>query len=54
MKKGSRQKKDEKDWYDTLPTDIAASVRRAMKEINNGKGIPHEQIKKMYPEWFKR
>ncbi len=42
------------DWWDTLPAEVKLSVKDALKEIDNGKGIPHEEVKKMYPQWFKK
>jgi len=44
----------EEDWWDTLPKEVKLSVKKAIKEIDEGKGIPHEEVKKMYPHWFKR
>jgi hypothetical protein len=48
------ENKQDDDWWDTVPKEIKESVKRAIKEIDEGKGIPHEEIKKMYPQWFKR
>lgn len=48
------EKEQDEDWWDTLPHEVKLSVEHAIKEIDEGKGIPHEEVKKMYPQWFKR
>ncbi len=40
------------DWWDELPEAVKASVDKALKEANEGKGIPHEEVVKKYKEWF--
>lgn len=48
------ERDQDEDWWDTLPKQVKQSVKKAIKEIDEGKGIPHEQVKKMYPQWFRR
>ena len=48
------EKKQDEDWWDDLPKEVQLSVKKALKEIDEGKGIPHEEVKKMYPQWFKK
>ena len=48
------EKEQDEDWWDELPKDVKQSVKKAIKEIDEGKGISHEQVKKMYPQWFKK
>ncbi len=48
------EKKQDDDWWNALPREVQLSVKKAIKEIDDGKGIPHEEVKKMYPQWFKK
>ncbi len=42
----------EKDWWGDLPEKGKAEINEAQNELDNGKGIPHEKVKKLYPQWF--
>ena len=42
----------EDDWWDDLSEDMKKEVNEAIKGLDKGKGIPHETVKKMYPQWF--
>ncbi len=42
----------EKDWWGDLPEKVKAEINEAQNELDNGKGIPHEKVKKLYPQWF--
>lgn len=42
----------ENDWWDELPPSARKEIDEAIKEIDTGKGISHEQIMKTYPQWF--
>ncbi len=42
----------ENDWWDDLSEDLKKEINEAIKELEKGKGIPHEKVKKMYPQWF--
>ena len=44
----------EEDWWDTLPDNVKKSVETAIKESDEGKTIPHEQVMKMYKQWLKK
>ena len=46
------QDRDE-DWWDELPFDMQQLLERAIKEGENGKGVPHEEIVERYAKWFK-
>ena len=48
------EKKQDDDWWDNLPEKVKLSVKKAIKEIDEGKGIPHEEVMKMYPQWFRK
>jgi hypothetical protein len=32
--------------------NFVAGVRKALRELNEGKGIPHERIKEEFSEWL--
>jgi hypothetical protein len=32
--------------------NFVAGVRKALRELNEGKGIPHERIKQEFSEWL--
>ena len=45
---------EEEDWWDELPREVQASLERALKQSEEGKGIPHEQMMEKYGKWFKK
>lgn len=42
----------EDDWWDDLPKEVQKSIDKAIKELDEGKGIPHEEVMKKYKKWF--
>ena len=44
--------KEEKDWWDELPAEIQNEIDAALKDLDKGKGIPHEVVLKKYSKWF--
>jgi hypothetical protein len=40
------------DWWDDLPASVQKSIIKAEKELDAGKGIPHEVVMKKYKKWF--
>ena len=42
----------ENDWWDEIPDSIKQEMNEAIKDLDNGKGISHEDVKKMHPQWF--
>jgi uncharacterized coiled-coil DUF342 family protein len=42
------------DWWDDLPKNVQVSIDKAIKELDAGKGIPHEVVMKKYQKWFTR
>ncbi len=44
--------KEENDWWDELPVASQEVVEKALKDLDNGKGISHSKVKQMYPQWF--
>ena len=45
---------EENDWWDEIPENIKDEINEAKKDLDNGKGIPHEEVKKMHPQWFRK
>ncbi len=44
----------ENDWWDDLSNDEKKSVTKSLKELDEGKGIPHQEVKKLHPKWFSK
>jgi trans-2-enoyl-CoA reductase len=40
------------DWWDDLPASVQKSIIKAEKELDAGKGIPHEVVMEKYRKWF--
>ncbi len=45
---------EEEDWWDELPHEVQQSLERALKESEEGKGIPHSQMMEKYSKWFRK
>jgi hypothetical protein len=33
---------------------VKHEINEALVDLDEGKGIPHEEVKKMYPQWFSK
>ncbi len=44
----------EKDWWDDLSPDEKKEINESLKDLDNGKGISHEDVKKTFPQWFSK
>ena len=42
---------EEEDW-DDLPVELQNMITEGIKEADEGKGIPYEEVKKKYPQYF--
>ncbi len=42
------------DWWDDLPENVKEEIDSAIQDLDQGKGIPHEKMQEMYPQWFKK
>ncbi len=42
----------ENDWWDDIPADVKDEISESLKELDEGKGVSHQDVKKMYPKWF--
>lgn len=47
-------KTEESDLWDELHGDIKAEVELAVKELDNGGGVPNEKVMKKYEKWLKK
>lgn len=43
---------DEAHWWAGMPDHIKTAVNEAIMEADAGEVIPHEEVKKLYPQWF--
>lgn len=43
---------DDNNWWDDLPTAVKKSILKAEKQLEEGKGIPHEVVMKKYKRWL--
>lgn len=41
---------EDADWWKNMPDDVKAEIEEAIKESDEGKGIPHEEAMKMIKE----
>ena len=46
--------KEEKDWWDQLPSKVKDEIDDALAELDKGNGIPHKEVLKKYGKWFSR
>lgn len=44
----------EADWWDAMPDEVRASLETAIKQADKGQLMPHEEVKKKYPQWFSK
>ncbi len=47
-------KTEEADLWNELHDDVKAEVELAVKELDNGGGVPNEQAMKKYEKWLKK
>lgn len=41
-------------WWDHMPEDSRKTINKSLKDLDEGKGISHEKVKKMHPGWFSK
>jgi hypothetical protein len=44
----------EEDWWDELPGEVQTMLNAAIREDEEGKGIPHAHMVEKYSKWFKK
>jgi hypothetical protein len=47
-------KTEQADLWDELHDEVKAEVELAVKELDNGGGIPNEQVMKRHEKWLKK
>ena len=40
------------DWWHDISAGQRASIDKGLRELEEGKGIPHEELVKKHPQWF--
>ena len=45
---------EQADWWDDITEGERASIDKGLRELEEGRGIPHELLVKKHPEWFVR
>ncbi len=47
------QDKVEKDWWDTLPTEVQQQIEKALEETKDPSKLkPHHEVMKKYEKWL--
>ena len=44
----------DQDWWDEISDEQRASIDRGLRQLEQGKGVPHEELVKQYPKWFRK
>ena len=42
----------ETDWWNEIGEEEKVSIERGLKQLDQGKGIPHVEVVKKYKKWF--
>lgn len=45
---------EQTDWWNDITEGERASIDKGLRELEEGRGIPHELLVKKHPEWFVR
>lgn len=43
---------EDTDWWDTMPDEVKADIDKAIREADEGKLIPHEEVMKFLQKWL--
>jgi hypothetical protein len=54
QKNKNRLRSDKPDLWDELHDDVKADVDLAIKELDHGRAIAHEQVMSKYQKWLKK
>jgi hypothetical protein len=44
----------ESDWLENMSPEERADVEEGIRQLENGEGVPHEEVKKMYSKWLSK
>jgi hypothetical protein len=53
FQKGVNANDDKDDWWNDLPDDVQASIKRGLRASEERKGISHEEMVKRSGGWLK-
>lgn len=42
----------QKDWWDDVSDEARASIKRGLKDAEEGRIIPHNEVMKKYKKWL--
>jgi predicted transcriptional regulator len=42
------------DWWDEISSQQKKAIDKGLKQLDNGEGIPHEEVMKKYAKWLKK
>lgn len=45
------ENEQEEDWWDTLPDAVKAGIDEGIKDMEEGRVTPHEEVWKKYSKW---
>ena len=43
---------DKEDFFSNLTEEQELALQEAIKQSDNGEGVPHDEVKKRYKQWF--
>jgi hypothetical protein len=43
-----------KDWWDEIDGKQKDAIGKGLKQLDNGLGIPHEEVMRKYTKWLKK
>jgi len=47
-----RKDENKEHWWNGLPESVKKIILKAEKQLDEGKGIPHEVVMKKYSKWL--
>ena len=45
---------EENDWWNNTEDAAQESIKKGLKQLKEGKGIPHEEVMKKYEKWLSK
>jgi len=42
----------ERDWWDDISEAEKEAIEAGLRQLKNGRGIPHSEVKQKYPQWL--
>ena len=47
-----KENHNQKDWWDEISDDEKAAIEDGLKDIDAGRVVSHEEVKKRYEKWL--